>query len=115
LIDKIKQNNNKLGEIVEIHRGIEYGYNSEIISTTKDSNNYHPIIAGRCFSRYTLHFENKYVNFNENDISNFKSKRIYETEKIFIRRIGKDIKAYLGIFTDKMARAGDKILDRGII
>lgn len=94
LIAKIKSNKQELCNLVEIHRGIEFGYKSDIVSSHQEKE-FKPIIAGRCFSRYYLKFDNKYVKFDENDLSNFKTKRIYESEKIFVRRIGKNIKAYL--------------------
>ena len=76
-----------------MHRGIEYGYSSIYIESKHKNKKYKPIVAGRCFGRYTLKFENKYVNFDENDVSNFKEKFIYENEKIFLRRIGKSLVA----------------------
>ena len=53
------------------------------------------MIAGRCFKRYELQFDNKFVEVDFSDTSNFKIKAIYENPKIFVRRIGKEIIAYL--------------------
>ena len=54
----------------------------------KENDLYKPIVAVRCIQRYFIHFENKFIEFNEKDKSNFKSKDIYEKEKILLRRIG---------------------------
>ena len=93
--DLIQQTDNKFSLKLRIYstvqRGIEYGYNSAYVESKQKNKKYKPIIAGRCFGRYTLRFENKYVNFNENNISNFKKRFIYENEKIFLRRIGKSL------------------------
>ncbi|TAE70336.1 MAG: methyltransferase, partial [Bacteroidetes bacterium] len=50
-----------------------------------------PLIAGRCINKYKIIFENRYVIFDEKDVSNFKTKHIYESEKILVRRIGTEI------------------------
>jgi hypothetical protein len=78
----------KLEDYVIIYRGIEFGYNSENIFNKRKNSNYKPIIAGRCFGRYTLSFENKYVIFNKDKTSIYKNKDIYENKKLFLRRIG---------------------------
>ncbi|MDD2577498.1 MAG: TaqI-like C-terminal specificity domain-containing protein, partial [Bacteroidales bacterium] len=83
----------RLSDFINFSRGIEYGYNSNFVSS--DKKNKKPLVAGRCFYRYTLKFENKYIDFDYNDTSNFKNNCIYETTKIFVRRIGKEIIAYL--------------------
>lgn len=85
-----------LNDYVDFARGIEFGYNSEIVYNS-NSNNRKPIIAGRCFSRYELNFENKFIEVNFEDASNFKVPYIYESNKIFVKRIGKEIVAYLDV------------------
>jgi len=77
-----------LKNYVDISRGIEFGYDSKYVENNKKNDDYKPLIAGRCINRYFLNFENKYIKFIENDSSNFKTKKIYENKKIFIRRIG---------------------------
>ena len=84
-------NSIKLGEIVKISRGIEYGYNSKYVYDKKINAEMKPLIAGRCITRYNIKFENKWIFYNNNDPSHFKSKEIYETEKILMRRIGHEI------------------------
>jgi adenine-specific DNA-methyltransferase len=57
------------------------------------------------FNRYELKFEGKFVEVDYDDVSNFKTKQIYESDKIFVRRIGKEIIAYLD--TDKFYNVCD--------
>lgn len=95
IISKIQKTSLKtLSDYINFSRGIEYGYNSEYVFDSVGRNR-KPLIAGRCFSRFIIQFEGKYVEVDYNDSSNFKTKDIYETPKIFVRRIGKEIVAYL--------------------
>jgi len=77
-----------LDNIIDIARGIEFGYESKKIKDSKINENYKKIVAGRCFGRYWLNFENKYVIFDDNNTKIYKDKSIYEVEKIILRRIG---------------------------
>jgi len=95
LIEKIQSNaTNKLSDYIDFARGIEFGYSSDYVYDSKGRNR-KPLIAGRCFNRYELQFDNKFVEVDFSDTSNFKTKAIYENPKIFVRRIGKEIIAYL--------------------
>jgi len=95
LLEKIKSNaSHKLSDFIDFFRGIEFGYSSDYVYENKEGNR-KPLIAGRCFSRYVIKFENKFVKVNFSEPSNFKTKAIYENPKIFVRRIGKEIIAYL--------------------
>ncbi|MBL0333749.1 MAG: Eco57I restriction-modification methylase domain-containing protein [Chlorobi bacterium] len=95
LIGKIQSSaSNKLSDFIDFSRGIEFGYSSDYVYDTKGRNR-KPLIAGRCFNRYELRFDNKFVEVDFSDTSNFKTKAIYENPKIFVRRIGKEIIAYL--------------------
>ena len=84
----------KLSDLIDFARGIEFGYSSNIVFDNKDSHR-KPLIAGRCINRYQLRFENRFVEVDFRDTSKFKTKSIYEAPKIFVRRIGKEIIAYL--------------------
>lgn len=95
LIGKIQSSaSNKLSDFIDFSRGIEFGYSSDYVYDTKGRNR-KPLIAGRCINRYELRFDNKFVEVDFSDTSNFKTKAIYENPKIFVRRIGKEIIAYL--------------------
>ncbi len=91
LIDKIFQSMPHLSDFVIISRGIEFGYKSKFVSDEKLNKQFKPLIAGRCITRYSLEFENKYICFDEKDISHFKEQSIYITPKILMRRIGTTI------------------------
>ncbi|TAE11960.1 MAG: hypothetical protein EAZ95_12930 [Bacteroidetes bacterium] len=91
LESKIEINTQPLENFVSFARGVEFGYKSSYITDDAKANNAQPIIAGRCIQRYNLRFEGKYVLYDETDLANFKSKDIYETEKILLRRIGNEI------------------------
>lgn len=95
LIEKIQSiTTNKLSDFINFSRGIEYGYSSNYVYDNEGTNR-KPLIAGRCFNRYMLSFENKFIEVDFTDTSNFKSTSIYENPKIFVKRIGKEIIAYL--------------------
>lgn len=95
IIDKIQSvSSRNLSDYINFSRGIEFGYSSDHVFETPDGNR-KPLIAGRCFNRYQFNFENKFVEVDFSDTSNFKTKGIYENPKIFVRRIGKEIVAYL--------------------
>lgn len=95
LTEKIQSKaSNKLSDFIDFARGIEFGYSSDYVYDSKGRNR-KPLIAGRCFNRYELQFDNKFVEVDFSDTSNFKTKAIYENPKIFVRRIGKEIIAYL--------------------
>ena len=88
IAEKIKDGKVELKNFVSFARGIEFGYSSKYVMNNKENDLYKPIVAVRCIQRYFIHFENKFIEFNEKDKSNFKSKDIYEKEKILLRRIG---------------------------
>ena len=93
IVRKLSSIKTSLSDFVVIRRGIEYGYSSQYISSSKENEDYKPIIAGRCINRYSIKFENKYVKYDYDDIAHFKDKSIYESEKILVRRIGSSITA----------------------
>ncbi|MEI0526484.1 TaqI-like C-terminal specificity domain-containing protein [Brachyspira murdochii] len=88
LAEKIKNGKVELKNFVSFARGIEFGYSSKYVTNNKENDLYKPVVAVRCMQRYSIHFEDKFIEFNEKDKSNFKSKDIYEKEKILLRRIG---------------------------
>lgn len=91
LENKIQLKTTSLLNYVNFARGIEFGYNSEYTNNKIISKNSRKLIAGRCINRYSLKFENRYIEFDSMDSSNFKSNEIYENEKILVRRIGLNI------------------------
>lgn len=85
LIDKIYENKELLGNILELPRGIEIGSNSDKIFGTFN-NNSNKLLVGRDIAKYQINFEKRYINF-EDDKSVFKEFAIYYQPKILIQRI----------------------------
>lgn len=98
VLSRIENCSERLGDFVDISRGIELGYNSEFVADTKKNGKYEPLIAGRCLSRYNLLFNNKYILFDEKNKKIYKDREIYLKEKLLIRRIGHEI---IGVYDDK--------------
>lgn len=86
LINKIYQNSFYLKEFIDLPRGIEIGANSELIKT-KNSKDLKKILVGKDIKKYKINFNERYIEFNYFDKSNFKNIAIYEQEKILIQRI----------------------------
>ncbi len=91
IAQKIAEKGELLENLVTFARGVEFGYKSEYTTQKAKTKNAKPLIAGRCIDKYKITFENRYVIFDEKDVSNFKTREIYEQEKILIRRIGTNI------------------------
>ncbi|SFF48268.1 Eco57I restriction-modification methylase domain-containing protein [Thermoflexibacter ruber] len=85
LIDKIYENKETLGNILDLPRGIEIGGNSEKI-TSKYQIGLEKVLVGKNIGRYQINFEETYIQF-ENDKSIFKELEIYKQPKILIQRI----------------------------
>lgn len=90
-LEKIRNYSTPLRKFVNISRGIEFGYNSEEVFDIKISNDYKPLIAGRCIKKYGINFENKWIKFKESEPSIYKSIDIYLNNKILLRRIGRSL------------------------
>jgi len=85
ILNKINKNIIELKEILDLPRGIEFGSNSEKIFN-EPSPLTKKIIFGKSIDRYSIEFENTFCLFEDN-ISVFKTKETYFTEKILIQRI----------------------------
>ncbi len=75
---------------INFSRGVEFGFKSKNV-IEEQLENYFPIVCGSNISRNLIYFENKYVNHDDNNLKIYKSKSIYEDEKILVRRIGNAI------------------------
>ncbi len=80
LIDILKKINNKkcniLGNIVEIKRGFEFGYNHFSINKNKIG---YKIIKGENIKKYVINYDNYYVN------ADFKDKKLFKSSDIFCK------------------------------
>jgi len=85
ILNKINKNTIELKEILDLPRGIEFGSNSEKIFNEPLPGS-QKIIFGKSINRYSVEFENTYCFFEDN-ISVYKTKETYFTEKILIQRI----------------------------
>ena len=85
IIEKLFESNNKLGDFLDLPRGIEIGSNSEKIHSIKDQESM-PLLFGKNIKRYSIEFDNKYIKFEE-DKSVFKTIDIFTSKKILIQRI----------------------------
>lgn len=86
LINKLFKNNSQLKDFLNLPRGIEVGSNSELIKTsfTKKTTK---LLVGKDIKKYKINFNDRYIEFNDKDKSNFKDISIYNQEKILIQRI----------------------------
>ncbi|MFZ2412379.1 MAG: TaqI-like C-terminal specificity domain-containing protein, partial [Candidatus Methanoperedens sp.] len=84
---KIEQRSEKLGDFLNLNRGIETGSNDSRILTNKLSSEYREILVGEDIDRYQINFVSRYMPFDKNDLSNFKDEKMYLQPKIFIQRI----------------------------
>ncbi|WP_336067403.1 Eco57I restriction-modification methylase domain-containing protein [Mesoflavibacter sp. CH_XMU1404-2] len=91
LSKKIEKKSILLSELVNFSRGVEFGFKSENVSDIKTEQFPYPIICGGDLSRNVINYQDKYVNYNKEDLKIYKPKSIYTEEKILIRRIGNDI------------------------
>jgi REP element-mobilizing transposase RayT len=85
----------KLGEFFEVKNGIKV--RKELLFKEKRNENYKPFILGKNISEYQLNFDDVYIDYkleNEKLYTNqaFRSKEIFEQEKLITRQIlGKKI------------------------
>ena len=98
LTSKIDKKTNKLDDYIKFSRGLEFGFSSDKIFSFKENDDYKPVLCGGNISKNRIFFENKYIQFDQSNPSIFKSKEIYENEKILVKRIGNTI---IGSYDDK--------------
>ena len=91
LSDKISNENKIFDDYINFSRGIEFGFKSEKVIKTKESEDFKPLLCGGNISKYQINFQNSYVKHDINNSSIYKSSSIYENEKILVKRIGNTI------------------------
>jgi hypothetical protein len=94
---KIENNSIQLGEIVNISRGIELGFNSSRTSDNPISTSSVPLVACRNIHPFFIDDEIRHIEFDTNQKAIFKDKTLYLQPKILLRRIGHDL---IGAFDD---------------
>ncbi|MDX1774875.1 Eco57I restriction-modification methylase domain-containing protein [Oceanihabitans sediminis] len=88
---KIEKKSINLDEIVDFSRGVEFGFKSENVSNVKTDEFRYPIVCGGDISRFSIDFQKKYVNYDNENLKIYKPLLIYQKEKILVRRIGSEI------------------------
>jgi hypothetical protein len=86
LYEKIKNKGVMLGKIVEMPRGTEFGANADFIKESPQKN-YERIIVGKDIVRYGIKPSQRYILFDEKNVSMYKEHRFYSQPKLFVQRI----------------------------
>ncbi len=80
-----------LGEIMNISRGIELGFNSSRTSNNPISPSSVPLVACRNIHPFFIDNDIRYIDFDTEQKAIFKDKSLYLQPKILLRRIGHDL------------------------
>ncbi|MDA9887258.1 BREX-1 system adenine-specific DNA-methyltransferase PglX, partial [Flavobacteriaceae bacterium] len=72
LSDKISEENKILDDYINFSRGIEFGFKSEKVSKTKESEDFKPLLCGGNIGKYQINFQNSYVKHDINNHSIYK-------------------------------------------
>lgn len=78
----------QLGTILKITRGIEGGKSDEAVCVNKTG---YKLIRGEDLTTYAINFSGFYAEMDFSNASKFKTKDVYNGEKILIRRVGNDL------------------------
>ena len=81
----------KFNEYLMFARGVEFGFKSDKVLSEKIDENHAPLLCGGNISKQEIIFENKYIKFETDNTKIYKTKNIYENEKILVKRIGNTI------------------------
>ena len=120
LLEKTNNNSILLGEALEIRESIKTGNDKLFITEDKINDNYHPLVTGKDVSRYSIK-QNRYLLFDENKLSRPTKLEYYLEDKLFIRRVGKDIECvldrnhYLSTHVLYIGRQKNKSFDLGYL
>ena len=75
-----------LGTIAELPRGAEFGSDADCI-VDRQLTGYDKLIVGRDIKKFLIEFNDRYVLFDDDNVSVFKERRFYSDPKILIQRI----------------------------
>jgi hypothetical protein len=87
VLKTIERNSIPLGEIVNISRGIELGFHSDLTSENRNPSQV-PLVAGRNIHKLFIDEKIRYIHFDRNQRRIFKDFELYTQPKILLRRIG---------------------------
>lgn len=85
LIKRINIESQKLGEIINFKQGIITGDNKKFVSKNKKEGVV-KILNGRDFDKYSINFDNNYLDYNDSKIHRRRKVEIFETKKILLRQ-----------------------------
>jgi len=88
IFEKMNKKFVKLGEIINIIRGVECGKNDKIITKQKTS---FKLLRGEDVKKYLINYKNIFIKFSKKDPQKFKFSSLYCSNKILIRRVSKDL------------------------
>ena len=88
IFEKMNKKFVKLGEMINITRGVECGKNDKIITKQKTS---FKLLRGEDVKKYLINYKNIFIKFSEKDPQKFKFSSLYCSNKILIRRVSKDL------------------------
>lgn len=83
-----------LGGIANITRGVEAGKSDDSITSIP---NEYKLIRGEDMGRYSIKFNDLYCSFDLSDQAKYKSKELYSSNKILLRRVGNTLMAVYDI------------------
>ncbi|MDB3862866.1 N-6 DNA methylase [Flavobacteriaceae bacterium] len=98
ICNKLENRHLKFHNYISFSRGVEFGFRSEKVIGEKSNEMYVPLLCGGNIGKQEIVFENKYILFDIENSKIYKTKNIYEEEKILIKRIGNSI---IGSYDDK--------------
>ncbi len=98
LCNRVESRCSKFENYLSFSRGVEFGFKSEFVFNEKKNEHFVPLLCGGNISKQHITFENKFIEFDDKEQKIYKSRNIYEKEKILVKRIGNNI---IGSFDDK--------------
>ena len=98
ICNKLENEHLQFHNYISFSRGVEFGFRSEKVIGVKSNEMYVPLLCGGNIGKQEIVFENKYILFDIANAKIYKTKNIYEEEKILIKRIGNSI---IGSYDDK--------------
>jgi hypothetical protein len=91
LCDDLEKKYLQFNDYISFSRGVEFGFRSDKVLNEKSDEIDVPLLCGGNIGKQEIVFENKYIKFDNNDTKIYKTKKIYEKEKILVKRIGNTI------------------------
>jgi type I restriction-modification system DNA methylase subunit len=96
LLSKIEKNKSTIKELKSIFiRGVEAGKKDQSIHSLLKNKKCKKLLRGEDVSKYSINYNNLYIEVASNDASKFKEDSVYDSKKILIRRVGSELQAAL--------------------